>query len=234
MEGELWKWTNYWNGNSKQFSKFRLYHPLFLGWQSRWFILDDGVLSYFKSYEEVSQGCKGSISLNVCEIIVNPGDSTRLDLNVSNEQYIYLKANNEKERQQWLIALGSAKAGLANRQQRRRISSTSDHSVQFQAIPHQLNSKADDIKSKKSELRLYCDLLMQQVHNVKNGEENGSHLLEATCDTFIHTLDELMEMADAQLNIYESNARRNSKERSVTPTLKQNGTRPRLNSESSR
>ena len=127
MEGELWKWTNYWNGNSKQFSKFRLYDPLFLGWQSRWFILDDGVLSYFKSYEEVSQGCKGSISLNVCEIIVNPGDSTRLDLNVSNEQYIYLKANNEKERQQWLIALGSAKAGLANRQQRRRISSTSDN-----------------------------------------------------------------------------------------------------------
>merc|ERR1739844_499548 len=126
MEGELWKWTNYWNG-----------------WQSRWFIVDDGVLSYFKSYEEVSQGCKGSISLNVCEIVVHPNDVTRLDLNVSNEQYLYLRANNEKERQKWLVALGSAKAGMANRQQRRRISSTtsshSDMTSSNQAIPLHLS-----------------------------------------------------------------------------------------------
>jgi len=124
MEGELWKWTNYWNG-----------------WQSRWFILEDGVLSYFKSYDEVSLGCKGSISLNVCEIVVHSNDQTRLDLNVSNEQYLYLKANSEKERQQWLIALGSAKANQANRQRRQRISSTTSSSFgdsPNQAIP-QLN-----------------------------------------------------------------------------------------------
>ena len=53
--------------------------------------------------------------MNVCEIVVQPNDVTRLDLNVSNEQYIYLRANNEKERQKWLVALGSAKAGMANR-----------------------------------------------------------------------------------------------------------------------
>ena len=76
---------------------------ILIGWQSRWFILEDGVLSYFKSYDEVSLGSKGSISLNVCEIIVHSNDHTRLDLNVSNEQYLYLKANSEKERQQWLI-----------------------------------------------------------------------------------------------------------------------------------
>ena len=29
-----------------------------------------------------------------------------------------------------------------------------------------------------------------------------SHLLSATCDTFIKTLDELMEMADVQFSIY--------------------------------
>jgi len=242
MEGELWKWTNYWNG-----------------WQSRWFILDDGVLSYFKSYDEVSQGCKGSISLNVCEIVVNPNDVTRLDLNVSNEQYLYLRANNEKERQKWLVALGSAKAGMANRQQRRRISSTtsshSDMTSSNQAIPLHLSdgsispsgisgvllpvqnstsASASALKSKKSELRLYCDLLMQQVHTVKTGATNDlqssvedeSHLLTATCDTFIKTLDELMDLADAHFNIYgaggsslENGTRRNSRERSTTPTF---------------
>ena len=47
----------------------------------------------------------------------------------------------EKERQQWLIALGSAKANQANRQRRQRISSTTSSSfgdTPNQAIP-QLN-----------------------------------------------------------------------------------------------
>jgi hypothetical protein len=186
------------------------------GWQSRWFILDDGVLSYFKSYEDVSQGCKGSISLNVCEIIVSSSDSTRLDLNVSNEQHLYLKANSEKERQQWLVSLGSAKAGLANRSRRQRVASSTSSNVSFepnQALTTETKTWTEDnsLKAKKSELRLYCDLLMQQVHTVKSSVvrqqtavdeqqlENGSSLLVATCDTFIKTLDDLMEMANANL-----------------------------------
>jgi hypothetical protein len=51
MEGVLWKWTNYWNG-----------------WQTRWFILENGVLTYYKSQEEVNQGCKGSMKVQACEI----------------------------------------------------------------------------------------------------------------------------------------------------------------------
>lgn len=38
------------------------------GWQTRWFILDNGILSYYKSQEEVSQGCKGSVKVSVCQI----------------------------------------------------------------------------------------------------------------------------------------------------------------------
>jgi pleckstrin family protein A (phosphoinositide binding specific) protein 8 len=45
---------------------------LFLaGWQTRWFILDNGVLAYYKSQEEVNQGCKGSMKVTACEIIGN-------------------------------------------------------------------------------------------------------------------------------------------------------------------
>ena len=38
-----------------------------------------------------------------------------------------------------------------------------------------VDSNPDTLKSKKSELRLYCDLLMQQVHMVKTAvtEEGG-------------------------------------------------------------
>lgn len=68
----------------------------------------------------------------------------------------------------------------------------------------------DDLKSKKSELRLYCDLLMQQVHMVKTAVNNkdgpemqtldeASNLLTATCDTFIKTLEECMTMTNEAL-----------------------------------
>ena len=71
------------------------------------------------------------------------------------------------------------------------------------------------MKSKKAELRLYCDLLMQEIHKVKtirnrendatttsNGDEPDETMVKATCDTFIQTLDELMDLADQQYHIY--------------------------------
>ena len=68
------------------------------------------------------------------------------------------------------------------------------------------------MKSKKAELRLYCDLLMQEIHKVKNirnrendtsnGDEPDETMVKATCDTFIQTLVELMDLADQQYHIY--------------------------------
>ncbi len=56
------------------------------GWQSRWFILENGILSYYKSFEEVEQGCKGSINVSECEISPNHTDNTRMDLIIPGEQ----------------------------------------------------------------------------------------------------------------------------------------------------
>jgi hypothetical protein len=58
------------------------------GWQSRWFILEGGILSYYKSYDEVSQGCKGSLNISACEIVVNSADNTRLDLIISGGEQV--------------------------------------------------------------------------------------------------------------------------------------------------
>jgi hypothetical protein len=142
MEGVLWKWTNYWNG-----------------WQTRWFILENGVLTYYKSQEEVNQGCKGSMKVQACEINVNPIDSTRLDLVIPGEQHMYLRAATSQERQQWLVALGSAKACVHKR--------TRNDPSEFK-VNNNCEPNPDALKTKKSELRLYCDLLMQQVHVIKN------------------------------------------------------------------
>lgn len=39
-----------------------------LGWQTRWFVLENGILSYYKSQDEVNQGCKGSLKVQACQI----------------------------------------------------------------------------------------------------------------------------------------------------------------------
>ncbi|XP_071822687.1 pleckstrin homology domain-containing family A member 8-like isoform X1 [Apostichopus japonicus] len=181
MEGILYKWTNYVSG-----------------WQPRWFILDKGILAYYKSQDEVGQGCKGSVKLACCEIDVHGTDPTRVDLIIPGEQHFYVKGTSEAERQRWLVALGSAKACLTD------------------SIVHQGKEESDsNMRSKMSELRLYCDLLMQQVASVKEACEEreqpdveklnqSTSLLSQTCGTFIDTLENCMQLANSSLNQHNS------------------------------
>ncbi|BHF84629.1 Pleckstrin y domain-containing A member 8 [Sparganum proliferum] len=97
MEGLLYKWTNYING-----------------WQPRYFSLRDGVLSYYNSEVEVGLGCKGALKVAACEVIVSPSDSCRLDILDPGAQRFYLRARTPLERQKWIIALGSCKAGCSS------------------------------------------------------------------------------------------------------------------------
>jgi len=85
---------------------------------------------------------------------VSQTDTLRLDLNLPGELHYYLRASTSQERQQWLVALGSAKAceGITKETQE----------------PGAIEGDKDLLKTKRSELRLYCDLLMQQVHSVKD------------------------------------------------------------------
>ena len=53
LNGSLQKWTNYLHG-----------------WQERYFVLADGVLSYYKSEMDTQYGCRGSISLLKVKVLV--------------------------------------------------------------------------------------------------------------------------------------------------------------------
>ncbi|KPP64240.1 pleckstrin-like domain-containing family A member 8-like [Scleropages formosus] len=71
-----------------------------------------------------------------------------------------------------------------------------------------LQENTEALKTKMSELRLYCDLLLQQVNKIKDtsqaevlnaaagedGEAMGT-LVKTTCTTFLKTLDECMQIA---------------------------------------
>ncbi|XP_060681358.1 pleckstrin homology domain-containing family A member 8 isoform X2 [Hemiscyllium ocellatum] len=178
MEGMLYKWTNYLSG-----------------WQPRWFILAGGILSYYDSQEDTWKGCKGSIKMAVCEIQVHNSDNTRMELIIPGEQHFYLKAANAADRQRWLVALGSSKACLTDSRTKKE---------------KEISENTESLKKKVSELRLYCDLLLHQVNNLKaSAQSNQSNptdteidmatLLRSTCNTFMKTLDECMQIANATL-----------------------------------
>ncbi|XP_025959627.1 pleckstrin homology domain-containing family A member 8 isoform X3 [Dromaius novaehollandiae] len=214
MEGVLYKWTNYLSG-----------------WQPRWFLLCGGILSYYDSQEDAWKGCKGSIQMAVCEIQVHPADNTRMDLIIPGEQYFYLKARNAVERQKWLVALGTAKACLTDSRMRKEKVSTFTkkrplayklgvfhesrcETLCLSQVQPQRNGYVEDeftenteaLKTKMSELRLYCNLLVQQVHKTKEASISGvsepesgidmGALLKSTCDTFLKTLEECMQIAN--------------------------------------
>jgi pleckstrin family protein A (phosphoinositide binding specific) protein 8 len=72
MEGILWKWTNYVSGTTSSRTNFPCFFIFSfssaVGWQQRWFVLNSGVLAYYISQNEVSQGCKGSLKVASCDI----------------------------------------------------------------------------------------------------------------------------------------------------------------------
>lgn len=61
--GNLNKWTN-----------------MLHGWQERYFVLKDGVLSYFRSADDIAEGCRGAIRLKNAQVQPHPYDDCRIDV----------------------------------------------------------------------------------------------------------------------------------------------------------
>lgn len=77
--------------------------------------------------------------INVCSHVimfqVHPTDVTRLELIIPGEQHFYVRAVNAAERQRWLVALGSSKAGTLDSHKHR---GTHAHMHQYGSalLPH--------------------------------------------------------------------------------------------------
>jgi hypothetical protein len=91
FRGWLFKWTNY-----------------LKGYQKRWFVLANGLLSYYRTQEEVAHTCRGTI--NLAGACIDAIDSTHFLVTNGTSQVFHLRALNEVERQRWVTALELAKA----------------------------------------------------------------------------------------------------------------------------
>ena len=112
FRGWILKWTNY-----------------IKGYQRRWFVLANGLLSYYRcvsslgtnstfliksnltnyrTQEEMAHTCRGTI--NLAAAFIDTIDSTNFMITNGPSQVYHLRALNEVERQRWVTALELAKA----------------------------------------------------------------------------------------------------------------------------
>ncbi|KAF2396010.1 hypothetical protein EJ06DRAFT_500898, partial [Trichodelitschia bisporula] len=91
MKGYLKKWTNYTGG-----------------WKLRWFVLEDGVLSYYKHQDDSGSACRGAINMRIAKLNMDPQDKLRFEIQGKSSIKYHLKANHEVEAKRWYWALNNA------------------------------------------------------------------------------------------------------------------------------
>ncbi len=91
MKGYLKKWTNYRKG-----------------YQLRWFVLENGVLSYYKHQDDAESACRGAISMRIAKLYMSPDDKTKFEIIGKSSVKYTLRANHEAEAKRWFWALNNA------------------------------------------------------------------------------------------------------------------------------
>ncbi|KAI9229241.1 MAG: oxysterol-binding protein [Piptocephalis tieghemiana] len=92
MSGVLYKWTNFASG-----------------YKARWFVLESGILSYYKNQEEAVLACRGSINVGTAKLWIDAGNKDRFDLIGKGSIKYHLKAEHAVEAKRWILALTQTK-----------------------------------------------------------------------------------------------------------------------------
>lgn len=91
MKGYLKKWTNYRKG-----------------YQLRWFVLEDGVLSYYKHQDDSGSACRGAINMRIAQLHMTADEKTKFEIIGKSSVKYTLKANHEVEAKRWFWALNNS------------------------------------------------------------------------------------------------------------------------------
>jgi len=158
-KGWLYKWTNY-----------------IKGYQKRWFVLQNGLLSYYRNQAEMAHTCRGTISLHgaiihtenySCNFVVSNGGGT---------QTFHLRASSEVERQKWVTALELAKA-KAIQMMESDEEDEGDQEFPVEISKQELVNAVRSMSSKLEDLRTCNDLIVKHGHAL---QRSVSDLEQAT------------------------------------------------------
>lgn len=107
MKGFLKKWTNFTSG-----------------YKLRWFVLEDGVLSYYKRQGDTENACRGSINMKQAKLHLGSTEKLQFEVVSKGSVKFNLKANHPVETSRWVWALTNA---IQYAKEQDRIKSTSGH-----------------------------------------------------------------------------------------------------------
>uniref|UniRef100_A0A8C5UVG5 Oxysterol-binding protein n=1 Tax=Microcebus murinus TaxID=30608 RepID=A0A8C5UVG5_MICMU len=139
FKGWLLKWTNY-----------------LKGYQRRWFVLGNGLLSYYRNQGEMAHTCRATINLSTVHI--DKEDSCGILL-VSGARSYHLKASSEAERQQWINALLLAKAKAVRMMNTHSDDSGDDEDTATPADKSELHQTLKNLSLKLDDLGTCNDLI---------------------------------------------------------------------------
>ena len=91
MKGYLKKWTNYRKG-----------------YQLRFFVLEDGVLSYYKHQDDAGSACRGAINMRIAKLHMSADEKTKFEIHGKSSVKYTLKANHEVEAKRWFWSLNNS------------------------------------------------------------------------------------------------------------------------------
>ncbi|NWV00813.1 OSBP2 protein, partial [Upupa epops] len=193
-KGWLFKWTNY-----------------LKGYQRRWFVLSNGLLSYYRTQAEMAHTCRGTINLSTAHI--DTEDSCNIVLSSGGRTY-HLKANSEVERQRWVTALELAKA-KAIRMRSNQSDDSGDEEPASQSDKSELHSTLKTLSSKLEDLSTCNDLIakhgaalqrsLSELENLKLPAESGEKikavneratLFRITSNAMINACRDFLDLAE--------------------------------------
>ncbi|KAI9189843.1 hypothetical protein H9P43_001276 [Blastocladiella emersonii ATCC 22665] len=118
MQGILCKWTNYASG-----------------YKARWFVLDQGILSYYKHQDDVPNSCRGSIHLKIATLWIDSSDRHRFDIIGKGSVRYHLRADHVAETMRWIHAIRQTKLSLNDADRQRRAAAAAAASSSTPALP---------------------------------------------------------------------------------------------------
>uniref|UniRef100_A0A8D2JL90 Oxysterol-binding protein n=1 Tax=Varanus komodoensis TaxID=61221 RepID=A0A8D2JL90_VARKO len=193
-KGWLFKWTNY-----------------LKGYQRRWFVLSNGLLSYYRTQAEMAHTCRGTINLSTAHI--DTENSCNIVLSNGGRTY-HLKAASEVERQRWVTALELAKA-KAIRMRNSQSDDSGDEEPASHSDKSELHSTLKGLSSKLEDLSTCNDLIakhgaalqrsLSELENLKLPAESGEKikavneratLFRITSNAMINACRDFLELAE--------------------------------------
>ncbi|KAI5635520.1 PH domain-containing protein [Phthorimaea operculella] len=193
-KGWLFKWTNY-----------------LKGYQRRWFVLSNGLLSYYRNQAEMAHTCRGTISL--LGALIHTADSCTFVISNGGTQTFHIRAHDEVERQSWVTALELAKAKAIRAQESDddeenmntgAVAMPGEEGEDAGGIARELAARFHDLRT-CSELvarhgaalqRALVDLEAPPTDNTKQVSERAT-LFRISCNAMMNACSEFMSAAAA-------------------------------------